>query len=172
MVPIAEPIHLPTSGPLRLVRYGIEQGRHLRRYVERLRPDHAVLMYFDHAQLALGFGLRFDFPVRLSGIYFRPSLHYGRFDGHAASPKERAASLRKRLVLWAALRNPHLDGLFSLDPFALPDVRRLGRAGQAVALPGRRPIMLGRRGGRRLAGRSAPEGRAPLRLAGSAEGDL
>ena len=133
VVPITEPVRLKAPGPLQLVRYGVEQGRHLRRYVERLRPDHAVLMYFDHAQLALAFGLRFDFPVRFSGIYFRPQFHYGRFEGHATSPRERATNLRKRLVLRAALRNPHLHTLFCLDPYAVADVRRMG--GRAVALP-------------------------------------
>lgn len=135
VIPITEPVHLDDAGPLRLVRYSREQGRHLRRYVERLRPDHAVLMYFDHAQLALAFGLRFDVPVRLSGIYFRPSFHYRRFRGHRPSPKERLLNVRKRLVLRAALRNPHLAHLFCLDPFVVPDVRRLGRDGQAVVLP-------------------------------------
>jgi glycosyltransferase involved in cell wall biosynthesis len=38
-------------------------------------------------------------------------------------------------VLAAALRNPHLSHLFSLDPYALPDIQALGSDTQVMALP-------------------------------------
>ena len=133
VVSISEDVQPLGSGPLRLVRAGLEHARHVRHYVKCLRPDHAVLMYFDHAQLALAIDLRFSFPVRFSGIYFRPSFHYSRFGEHTASTEERLRNFRKRVLLWAALRNPHFGTLFCLDPYVVPDVRRMG--GQAVVLP-------------------------------------
>ena len=110
-------------------------GQVLREVVTRLRPDHCVLLYFDHAQLALAMDSRFSFPVTLSGIYFRPSFHYHRFDGPAPGWKERLRDGRKRMVLKAALRNPHLTHVFSLDPYAVPDVEALGGGAYIVALP-------------------------------------
>jgi glycosyltransferase involved in cell wall biosynthesis len=82
-------------------------------------------------QLALAAGLRFPFPVRISGILFHPTLHYrpaGRF-----SPRDYVQRLRKRLFLRLIAQNPHLDTVFTLDPTAVPSLRKLGL--DAVALP-------------------------------------
>jgi glycosyltransferase involved in cell wall biosynthesis len=119
-------------------------------------------MYFDHTQLSLAFDLTFDFRVRFSGIYFRPSFHYGALGGPAPGWKERLGGLRKLIQLRGALRNPHFEILFSLDSFAVPRIRRLAPLGYAEALPdGIAPPMpavppdvvrerLGVEGGRRL----------------------
>jgi glycosyltransferase involved in cell wall biosynthesis len=135
LVLIDEPVHLDPRGPLGLVRTDREHGRLLRRYVERLRPDHVLLMYFDHVQLSLAFDLTFGFRVRFSGIYFRPSFHYGALGGPPSDWKERLDGLRKLVQLWGAIRNPHFDILFSLDPFAVSRIRRLAPLGYATALP-------------------------------------
>ncbi|HMB92358.1 MAG TPA: glycosyltransferase family 4 protein [Rhodothermales bacterium] len=110
-------------------------GRVLRTVVAQLRPDHCVLLYFDHAQLPLALDLRFAFPVTLSGVYFRPSFHYHRLGGGAPAWKERLRDWRKRILLWAALRNPHLTYIFSLDPYAVSDIQALRGGAQVVALP-------------------------------------
>jgi glycosyltransferase involved in cell wall biosynthesis len=93
-------------------------------------------MYFDHVQLSLAFGLRFSFPVRVSGIYFRPSFHYsdtgilvGRGNG------SRGTDARKRLMLLSAVRNPHFQTLFCLDPFAAEWLREHHPRVRAVDLP-------------------------------------
>ncbi len=135
LVPIDETVRLRAAGPLRLARNALEHGRLLRRYVAALRPDHVLLMYFDHVQLSLAANLRFDFPVRLSGIYFRPSFHYAHLNGVAPGTKEKLRSLRSTVQLRAALRNPPFDTLFCLDPFAVPYVQDLPTRVQAVALP-------------------------------------
>jgi hypothetical protein len=109
--------------------------------IERHRPKHVLVMYLDHAQLALASGLRFAFPVRISGILFHPTLHYR---GTSLNPRAFLQGLRKRLVLRAIARNPHLDTVFTLDSTAVPSLRALGL--DAVALPD--PVVQDRAGGR------------------------
>lgn len=135
LVLIDEPIRLDPTGPLGLIRTDREHGRLLRRYVERLQPDHVLLMYVDHTQLSLAFDLTFDARVQFSGIYFRPSFHYGALGGPVSGWKERLRGLRKMLQLWGALRNPHFATLFSLDPFAVPRIQRLAPFSHAEPLP-------------------------------------
>ena len=110
-------------------------GRIAREYAEWLRPDHFLFMYLDHAQLSLAWDLRFSWPLAISGIYFRPSFHYGKLSGPPETTRDRVKGLSKELVLRAALRNPHLRAVFSLDPFAVPDIARWSRRVEAVALP-------------------------------------
>ena len=135
LVPIRERVRIDPPGPFRLLRNDREHGRMLRRYVRMLRPDHCLLMYFDHVQLSLAFDLRFGFPVRFSGIYFRPTFHYHTLGGAAPDPKEKVRGFRKKVVLAAALRNPHFLNLFCFDPFVVPHVRQLAPKARAVALP-------------------------------------
>lgn len=135
LVTIAEPVALDPSGTRGLMRADRTHGEVLTTYINRLQPDHVLLMYFDHVQLALARRLRFDRPVRISGIYFRPSFHYPALSGHTPGLKQRLKDLRKRVVLKAALRNPHFDTLFCLDPFVVPHVQHLAPQVNAVALP-------------------------------------
>lgn len=117
-----------------LIASDVEHGRQLRKVVRKLRPDHLVMMYFDHCQLSLGTDLRFDYDVRLSGIYFRPSFHYSQLGSGFKGLFDRVLAVRKYAVLRWALRNPHLHRLFILDPYAVPRVDRMA-PGLAVALP-------------------------------------
>lgn len=133
--PVTEPADLRGDGFRALLRADRTHGRLLRHTITALRPTHTVLLYLDHAQLSLAVDLRFPFPVQLSGIYFRPSFHYDRLGSPAPGIGARLDRLRKRLTLAAALRNPHLTHLFCLDPYVLPDVGRMSRRVQAVALP-------------------------------------
>jgi glycosyltransferase involved in cell wall biosynthesis len=110
-------------------------GRLAANYIQVLRPDHFVLMFFDHAQLSLACDLRFPWPVAISGIYFRPSFHYGSLGGPPQTAGDRLKGAVKQLVLRAALRNPHLRTLFSLDPFAVPHIARWSHHTEAVVLP-------------------------------------
>jgi glycosyltransferase involved in cell wall biosynthesis len=110
-------------------------GRLAGHYIRLLHPDHFVFMLCDHVQLSLAFGLRFDRPVAISGIYFRPSFHYGRLNGPPETTRDRLKGLTKQVVLRAALRNPHLRTLFSLDHFAVPQIARWSGHTEIVALP-------------------------------------
>lgn len=110
-------------------------GRLLARWARSLRPDQLLLMYFDHAQLSIASALRFRWPLAISGIYFRPSFHYGDLGGPRETPRDRLKGLVKRSVLWAALRNRHLQTVFSLDPFAVSYIERWSRHTEIVSLP-------------------------------------
>lgn len=126
---------LATMTALSVLQQGRLYGQVLRNVLLRLRPDHCVLLYFDYAQFSLATDLRFSFPVTLSGIYFRPSFHYHGFRTGTRGWKERLRGWRKRLLLWRVLRNPHLTHVFSLDPYAVPDIQALSSGPQIVALP-------------------------------------
>ena len=123
-----------------LLSLDARNGEVFERFITQLRPAHALSMYVDHLQVSLGRGLRFDFPTRISGVYFRPSFHYGALGGPSAGLKDRVMALRKRAVLRWARRNPHLDTLFSLDPFAAQSINRMAGHGSAVFLPDPVPI--------------------------------
>lgn len=121
------------TGRRAVIENDLRIGRALRRAVAEHRPDHCVLLYFDHVQASLATGLRFGGPVRFSGIYFRPSFYYPRTGGGGV----RAAldGVQKRALLRLALRNRHVDTLFCLDPYAVGPVARLAAGVRVVALP-------------------------------------
>ena len=123
------------TGRLAVLQNDLRIGRVLRRVVERHRPDHVVLLHADHLQLSLATRLRFAFPVRLSGIYFRSSFYYREAGRGPASARAVLDDVQKRTLLRLALRNPHLDTLFSLDPYAVEPIRQLGGTPHVVALP-------------------------------------
>ena len=127
VVPVEEEVHVHRPRRAHLLRADLEHGRLLRLYLDRVRPDHCLLMYFDHVQLSLALDLRLEYVVALSGIYFRPSFHYRELGGYRPTVKERLTSLRKRVLLAAAMRNRHLRHLFSLDPYAVETIEKLGR---------------------------------------------
>lgn len=135
VVCITEQVDITRAGYFRLLRNDLTHGRILKRYIYNIRPDRCLLMYFDHVQLSLALGLRFPFPLTISGIYFRPTFHYGSFLDTQPTWKERLQGIRKRLVLKAALANRSLGVLYCLDPYVVPMVNSLRKKAQAVFLP-------------------------------------
>jgi glycosyltransferase involved in cell wall biosynthesis len=121
---------------LSLVRHSLAAGQRLRALIERIRPGKCLLTYFDHFQLAFAVNLRFPFPIEFAGIYFRPSFHYGTFRSERhADLSERLKRMRQSTILRAAMRNPHLRGLFCLDPYSAPVIERINPRVRAVPLP-------------------------------------
>ncbi len=83
--------------------------------------------------LALGFGGR---GARLSGILFRPSVHYAEIGPYRPSLGERLRDARKALLYRLMLGNPAVDRVFSLDPFFPAYAQLHYRHGnKVVALP-------------------------------------
>lgn len=111
----------PSSG--NLVQISRMQGQILKNSLNELKPTHCLLLDFDLFQLPLAFGLRFKFPVSISGIYFRPFLHHKDLVRFRTGLGGFARLMRKRSVLAAALRNPHFKYLFSLDPYFAEEYR-------------------------------------------------
>ncbi len=100
---------------------GRATGAVVREAVQAARAPRVFLPYLDHTQLALGLGLRFAFPVAVSGILLRPTLHETPISGG-----DRVRHLRKRALLRLAARNPHLGAVLALDPDAVAPLGRLG----------------------------------------------
>lgn len=116
-----------------LFRTALMQGRVLRNALNRLQPTHCLLLDFDLFQLPLAFGLRFNSPLSLSGVYFRPFARPGpRASGHEGL-RNFVRYIRKRVVLNAALRNQHFAGLFSLDPYFTAEYH--SRTARILTLP-------------------------------------
>jgi glycosyltransferase involved in cell wall biosynthesis len=88
----------------------------MRRYLRRSGADAGFFLSIDLLSLPLALGLGIgDRP--LSGILFRPSIHYGTLGDYQPSWKEKARDLRKDLLYRLMLRNPHVRTILSLDPF-------------------------------------------------------
>ena len=133
--PYPEKVDFSSQSISDFIRRDMTQGKMVKQAIRNYRPDHCLLMYFDHVQASLWASLRFDFPITFSGIYFRPSFHYASLGSPSHSAADRARRLQKRILLSGALTNPHLTSVFSLDPFAVPFINRLGKKNKALALP-------------------------------------
>jgi glycosyltransferase involved in cell wall biosynthesis len=119
---------LPTPGSS-LWEASQANARLLRKALKTHGPSRVVAAYLDHLQLALVLGRPSLGEARLSGILFRPSLHYGE----GGSLGERARQRRKRALLRAMARNERLDHVFTLDHSAVPALQAMGL--HAVPLP-------------------------------------
>jgi glycosyltransferase involved in cell wall biosynthesis len=86
------------------------------RYLQATGAEHGHFLGLDHLSLPLAFGLGVAGRT-VSGILFRPSVHYHQFGNHRPSRRERLRDLRKRLLYRLMLRNPALSTVFSLDPY-------------------------------------------------------
>jgi glycosyltransferase involved in cell wall biosynthesis len=122
-------------GPEPVLRRERLHSRLAGRYARLLHADHLFFMYFDHVQLALAVDLRFPWPLQISGVYFRPSFHYGPLGIASRRRRQRMAAWAKQVVLRAALRNPHVRSLFSLDPFAASHIARWAQHTESIFLP-------------------------------------
>lgn len=104
-----------------IVRSFVEWGFFCK-YTHMLKTDHAYLLYFDHLQLPIILGNK---PSSLfSGIYFRPTFHYHKFENYKPSFKDKFRAWRQKILLLAVLRNSKLEKLFCLDPFVVPLVNQ------------------------------------------------
>ncbi len=76
---------------------------------------HLVLMFLDACYYPLASHARA--PCRVSGIFFRPSFHYGRLSGEPEERRVAMARLQERLTVARLLQHPDADTIFTLDPF-------------------------------------------------------
>jgi len=102
-------------------------------YAGQTKADQAMLMQFDHLQLPMVFGERSPCPI--SGIYFRPTLHYTQFSHYTSTTKDRVRRWRQKLLLALALKSGQMNTLFSLDPFAPAAIAPFAHSVQVVPLP-------------------------------------
>ncbi|MBX3503157.1 MAG: glycosyltransferase [Alphaproteobacteria bacterium] len=100
----------------RLVASGFARWWVMRRHLRRSGARSGFFLSIDHLSLPLAFGLGAS-GARLSGILFRPSVHYGVLGAYEPTRAERLRDLRKALLYRLMLRNPAVDSVLSLDPY-------------------------------------------------------
>lgn len=102
------------------VQQGFAKWLVARRRLTRLAADSVFFLGIDHVLAPLAADCRMPRAAPVSGILFRPTAHYGEFDGHGETVKGRLKQKIKRDLVLRALRNPGLTSLMSLDPY-FPD---------------------------------------------------
>lgn len=133
--PYSEKTDFSSKSTFGFIQRDISQGKILKQILEHYKPTHCLLMYFDHLQASLAINLRFNFPIKLSGIYFRPSFHYTSLGSPPYSAADRIRRIQKRVLLFGALTNPHLVSVLSLDPYAVPFINRWNKNKKGLVLP-------------------------------------
>jgi glycosyltransferase involved in cell wall biosynthesis len=88
----------------------------MRRYLRRSGADVGFFLCLDLLSLPLALGLRAE-GKPLSGILFRPSVHYAAMGDYRPSLGERLRDLRKDVLYRMMLRNSAVTSILSLDPF-------------------------------------------------------
>ncbi|HYD07532.1 MAG TPA: glycosyltransferase [Reyranella sp.] len=120
---------LCTTRPLSLA--ALARWWTMRRHLKRSGADQGFFLGLDLMCLPLALGLGAA-GKGLSGILFRPSVHYGDIGPYAPSRGERLRDLRKTVLYRAMLRNPALERVLSLDPFFPVHARAHYRGGEKV----------------------------------------
>jgi len=111
---------------------GFARWRLMRRYLRRTGADAGHFMGLDHVSLPLALGLGTGGrPV--TGILFRPSVHYSELADYQPARSERLRDARKAVLYRLMLVNPALDRVLSLDPYFATYARRRYRGGRKVA---------------------------------------
>jgi len=100
----------------RLAISGMARWWVMRRYLIRTGAEIGYFLSLDHLTLPLGLGLGAG-GRRLSGILFRPSVHYHEIGDYRPSLAERLRDWRKAVLYRGLLRNPAVDAVLTLDPF-------------------------------------------------------
>ena len=129
--PTPAPWHRWLPGSVRLFAQALDEWAVLCAKATELRADHCIALYLD--RLAQGpLALGYQAPCPVSGILFRPAFYY-------EAPRS-ARSMRQRILLRRALKNPCLGTLLSLDPLAVDPLRALQPKARIEAIPDPIPI--------------------------------
>lgn len=107
----------------------------MRRYLRLTGADHGHFLEFDPLSLALALGIGFG-GCKVSGILFRPSVHYPRVGTRATKIRDWIRDVRKDLLYRLMLRNPAVRTVLTLDPYFPQFAKaRYGAGGKVQALP-------------------------------------
>jgi glycosyltransferase involved in cell wall biosynthesis len=87
------------------------------RYCRRFKIDHIHFLFLDHIQLPLALRMPIPKGVNVSGILFRPSIHYKEAFGNLCTLKEKIRDVRKYILYSLMLKNSRVSEIFSLDKF-------------------------------------------------------
>jgi glycosyltransferase involved in cell wall biosynthesis len=107
----------------------------MRRHLRRSGAQQGFFLMLDLLSLPLALGLGAG-GKRVSGILFRPSVHYSTIGPYKPSRGERLRDGRKELLYRLMLCNPALERVLSLDPFFPEHARKhYAHGDKVVALP-------------------------------------
>jgi glycosyltransferase involved in cell wall biosynthesis len=120
------------SGIARNIR-NVQEWKLCCQYAKTLKVDHCLVMYFDTYFLALATGWQPTCPF--SGIYFRPTLHYGNFSGMEQIAPSGFPQWREAFILQRVLHRKRLKTVFCLDPFFEPAQQNLQTQAKTIFLP-------------------------------------
>ena len=170
MLPAGAPVHLLSLGrwerrlclqrPLPIAAFA--RWWTMRRYLRRTGADTGFFLMLDLQSLPFALGLGMD-GRRVSGILFRPSVHYGEIGPYVPDSAERRRDRRKEMLYRRMLANPAVDRVLSLDPFFPAYARthyRHGAKVDAVPDPVHPPVAAA------TTVESAPDGRVGFLLFG------
>ena len=145
----------------RLAVSGLARWWTLHRHMRASGARHGLLLSIDHLTLPLGLG----FPAKratLSGILFRPSVHYPAAGNRPW--RDRLRDLRKTILYGGMLKNPAVHTVWSLDPdFPAFAAARFHRGDKVMPLPD--PVCPPS-AGVPIAGTEKPDGRTRFLLFG------
>ncbi len=114
---------------------GLARWWTMRRYLRRVNAEAGHFLSIDHLSLPLALGLGGG-GRRLSGVLFRPSLHYGALGPYRPSLGERIRDARKAVLYRLMLLNRAVRVVLTLDPY-FPDWadRHYAQGAKVRALP-------------------------------------
>ena len=87
------------------------------KYCKRCNANHIHYLHIDHMQFPLALRLPVPKRITISGILFRPSIHYSQFWNISLSLREKISSSRKKILYRFMLTHPGLKMIFSLDKY-------------------------------------------------------
>jgi len=106
----------------------------MRRKLRATDADCGVFLCIDHLSLPFGLGLKADGRA-ITGILFRPSVHYPRDPDLPVSLRERLRNLRKDILYRLMFRNDAIRTVWSLDPhFPAFAARRYSNGGKVRSI--------------------------------------
>jgi glycosyltransferase involved in cell wall biosynthesis len=126
--------------PLSLAAF--TRWRLMQHYLRQTGAGHGFFLTIDLLAMPLALGLGFGGPT-VSGILFRPSVHYAALGPYRPSLGERLRDWRKDVFYRLMLRNRALARVLSLDPFFPAYARRRYPNGTKVEVlpdPAQQPI--------------------------------
>ena len=103
----------------------------MRRHLNRSGADEAIFLCIDSLTLPFALGLGLGGP-KVSGILFRPSVHYASFGRMRPTLGERIRDRRKRILYPLMLKNSTVREVHSLDPYFPAFAREWYLAGDKV----------------------------------------
>jgi glycosyltransferase involved in cell wall biosynthesis len=118
-----------------LARAGFWRWWTMRKYLRKTDAQHGLFLSIDllTLPLALGLGAR---GKALSGVLFRPSVHYREIGPYRPTLGDRLRDLQKALLYPLMLRNRAVERILTLDPFFPVYAQSYYRHGDKVsALP-------------------------------------